>query len=459
MSWISTADSLLGKLDGTSSLASSAGDQGFTLEDETILERALTRLGVLRKIQDIEILPGTSPLFGSIILTGGQDPTGHFLPARICGGSGFSRAQARLRAYGETLEHYCAGFYREADLRLDSYRNLREEAVHPDSFALFSAEQYASPGFEYRPFLEETRINWVQGYSLMRQKPVFVPAAFVYLPYWPVGGETPIGLFSSTGLASGRSLMEASLRGLLEVIERDAIMLMWLNRVAARCIDPQSYGNSRITGLAGAVETANIKVFDITSDVRIPTRFALLTEAYRGRSLVSCGAATRWDAQAATEKALIEALVVRKAVQKIIRTHPPRNYGSDYRKVREIADHLNFYTNPETLPLLNFLSGMEESPESDISLRKGEPSNQLKSGLGLLADLNLEAIVVDVTRPELAETGWRTVRVLVPGMLPLSFGSGHAPLAARRLRDVPRALGYDLPDGPQRFNPAPHPFA
>ncbi len=461
MNWINMADDLVRNLDD-SHLAMPADDhQGPSIEDGMAAGQALIREGVIRQIRDIEIISRPIPLFGSVALIGGRYPTGRFLSPRICGGSAFTRDQARVRAYAEAAERYCAAFYDESDLRLDSYRNLQADAVSPDSFALYSQEQYDFSDFEYRPFLGDTRVNWVQGYSVTRQRPVFVPAAFVYLPYWPVGAETPIGLFPSTGLACGRSFLEATLRGIFEVIERDAVMLMWLNRVAVRRIDPNTLGDARVRDLAGSGENGAVKIFDITTDVRIPTRFALLTDSYRGRSLVSCGAATNWRSKMAAEKALMEALVVRRTVQKIIRTYPPRNYGKDYQKVREIDDHLNFYTDPDSLSALDFLTRMNELPDiqGDTLVPGREFSDQLKACLSLLADRNLEAIVVDVTRPEVAETGLSVVRVIIPGMIPLTFGTRYGCAGGRRLTDVPRALGYSLPDGKVRFNPVPHPFA
>jgi ribosomal protein S12 methylthiotransferase accessory factor len=338
---------------------------------------------------------------------------------------------------------------------------LRSEAISPDSFALYSQEQYDSPGFEYRPFLEDTQVNWVQGYSLTYQRPVFVPAALVYLPYWPVGKETCIGLFPSTGLSCGRSFIEAALRGIFEVIERDAIMLMWLNQLAAYRVDSNSIGNTRVRNIVNAIEVGTIKVFDITTDVPIITRFALLIDSYRGRSLVSCGAATRWESNVASEKAVMEALVVRRAVQKVIKTYPLRNYGKYHQKVRELADHLNYYTNPDALAAMDFLDRTQEVPEveGDVSMARRELSHQLRACVDMLADRNLEAIVVDLTKPEVADVGLHVVRVIIPGMVPLTFGTGYACTGSRRLSEVPRALGYDLSDGRIRPNPVPHPFA
>src|SRR5258706_5032591 len=121
--------------------------------------QALIRKGLIRQIRDVEIASRPMPIFGSVDLIGAQYLTGRFLSPRICGGSAFTRDEDRVRAYGEAAERYCAAFYDESNLRLDSYRNLQADAVSPDAFALYSREQYEFSGFEYRPFLKDTRVN------------------------------------------------------------------------------------------------------------------------------------------------------------------------------------------------------------------------------------------------------------------------------------------------------------
>lgn len=453
MNWIDTADALMRNLGDENFIALAAEPRDASLKEMLATGQTLIEKGIIRQIRDIEIISKPLPLFGSVVLHGGQYSNGHFLPPRTCGGSGFTPEEARGRAYGEAMERYCAGLYNESDFRITSYRDLRGDALAPDSFALFTQEQYDSPGFEYRPFRNDTQANWVQGYSLTQHRPVFVPAAFVYLPYWFTGGETPIGLFPSTGLACGRSFLEATLHGLFEVIERDAIMLMWLRQFASGRLDLHTLVNFRLRAIVDSNENGSIHLFDITTDVPIPTRFALLIDAYRGRSLVACGAATHWHSDAAAERSILEALVVRRAVQKIIRTHPIRNYGQDYEKVREAEEHLNFYTDPRNLSALDFLTGMKASPniEIDISTADRDVSVQLKACLQWLAVRNFEAVVVDITRPEVAELGLCVVRVIVPGMLPLTFGTQYVCAGGQRLSDASAEK--------MQLNPMPHPFA
>src|SRR6266404_8738956 len=65
------------------------------------------------------------------------------------GGASTDRGLALAKAIGEAVERYCAAIYEPDELPLYSYRSSRLPCVHPDQFALYTAEQYAVPGFPF----------------------------------------------------------------------------------------------------------------------------------------------------------------------------------------------------------------------------------------------------------------------------------------------------------------------
>jgi ribosomal protein S12 methylthiotransferase accessory factor len=85
---------------------------------------------------------------------------------------------------------------------------------------------------------------------------------------------------------------------------------------------------------------------------------------------------------------------------------------------------------------------------------------QLRTALRALQQRGLDAIVVDVTLPEVLQAGLRVVRVIVPGLIPLTFGHRYAAKGGPRLYTVPVTLGYASRGLAEAdLNPAPHPFA
>lgn len=87
-------------------------------------------------------------------------------------------------------------------------------------------------------------------------------------------------------------------------------------------------------------------------------------------------------------------------------------------------------------------------------------TDDLQEMLQEFCRLDLEVIVVDQTADELKPNGLHCVKVLIPGMLPMTFGHHLTRLTglARALK-VPMELGFSQrPLTLAELNPHPHPF-
>jgi YcaO-like protein with predicted kinase domain len=125
---------------------------------------------------------------------------------------------------------------------------------------------------------EDETLEWVNGFDILNNEPVWVPFDAVVLDrtrldnrYWQ----------SSDGLASGNTETEAILHGLLERVERDAYVLWSVTPAGFRerlCVNPRSFSDPIIDNLTTRVEDAGLqlKLFDITSDIGVPTYSAFL---------------------------------------------------------------------------------------------------------------------------------------------------------------------------------------
>jgi ribosomal protein S12 methylthiotransferase accessory factor len=123
---------------------------------------------------------------------------------------------------------------------------------------------------------------------------------------------------SSDGLASGNTLNEAIFHGLNERIERDASVLWQMSSFRTRqasCLDPRSLGCEEISSLTDRIEKAGLvlRLFDMTSDVGVPSFTALLApfevlSSQHPRFVdVNYGAGTHPFARRAIIRALTEA--------------------------------------------------------------------------------------------------------------------------------------------------------
>ena len=153
------------------------------------------------------------------------------------GGTGLTRAQAAAACVGEALERYSATYVPSERLAVATAAELGEAAVAPERFGLFSARQYAQPGFPFRPFARDTPVPWVAGWSLPDRREAWLPAELVFLADTRTDGGQRIGYATSSGLACAKTLDAALVRGLCEVLERDAFMIVWSTSLPLPLLD------------------------------------------------------------------------------------------------------------------------------------------------------------------------------------------------------------------------------
>lgn len=185
-------------------------------------------------------------------------------------GKGITDLDAKVSAAMEALERSIAGDPL-VPTRYASRRDFAEAGEACLPLDIFVASD--------QPFVSETEsIGWLAGRDIMTGGTVWVPRAAVCLDRTD---PKPRFWQSSDGLASGNSEIEAILHGLLERIERDADRLWRLlprGKRLASAIDAAGFNDPVIDDLANRFRAAKLelRVFDITSDLTVPTYAAVL---------------------------------------------------------------------------------------------------------------------------------------------------------------------------------------
>lgn len=123
------------------------------------------------------------------------------------------------------------------------------------------------------------------------------------------------------------------------------------------------------------------------------------------------------------------------------------------------------YSLPEAEERLRFLLEPNRTLRAfrdEFGQRPAHPdlTDDLKDALQAFRQLKLDVIVVEQTTPELQRNGLHCVKVLIPGMLPMTFGYHMTRLTGlERVLTVPAKLGYvKEPLSFEQLNPYPHPF-
>jgi ribosomal protein S12 methylthiotransferase accessory factor len=133
--------------------------------------------------------------------------------------------------------------------------------------------------------------------------------------------------------------------------------------------------------------------------------------------------------------------------------------------VKTMDDHAMLYGLKQAEERFHFLFHPHRSlrsfaEEFSFPPHHADLTDDLKEMLQVFRRLQLDVIVVDQTTPELARNGLYCVKVLIPGMLPITFGYHLTRLMGLdRVLKVPKQLGYvQEPLTMEQLNPHPHPF-
>ncbi|MRB61796.1 bacteriocin biosynthesis protein SagD, partial [Bacillus thuringiensis] len=80
------------------------------------------------------------------------------------------------------------------------------------------------------------------------------------------------------GLATGSTRLQAVENAALECIERDAIVITWLNQLSVPLIDQQTKPDESVQYYLKIANENGFEVFffDITTDIKIPTYLVLV---------------------------------------------------------------------------------------------------------------------------------------------------------------------------------------
>jgi ribosomal protein S12 methylthiotransferase accessory factor len=420
-------------------------------------------VGVIRGVEEVRREAGAPDFFHF----GGQAcDTSAFAPQRnfaYTGGASVHRGTALAKAVGEAVERYCAAIYDIDDFPLASFDEADFAAVEPEAFALFSPEQYASPGFPYVPFERDTPVRWAPMVDLSTGETVHVPAARIYIPWlYPPGEDSPIDQPISTGLACHLSWAEAACGAVCEVVERDAALIAWQARVSPPQLRVETLSEANYDLVSRFERTgAQVRILDLTLDARIPTVMAVLVDPRPAAPALVFAPACSADPEAAVRKALEELAHTRRFCQ-FVKTGAPRIVPDppEWPSVHGQRDHLNLYVDHASLPLVEFFFAskarvdFEELPNAST----GDPARDLEVLVSRVASTGERVLAAELTTPDVGGVGLHVARAVIPGYQSLHMGFRNRSLGGRRLWEVPQRLGHPGITREGGDNPAPHPY-
>ncbi|MDZ8237033.1 MAG: YcaO-like family protein [Nostoc sp. ChiQUE01a] len=376
-------------------------------------------------------------------------------------GRGMTDEQAIFGAVGEAIERYCGSIVHGRQIVVSSYEELGDDAVRPPAFFSFSNKQYSDPIFPFPVFDPAMQTSWIAGISLATNQQILVPVSLVYFDWDSDLSGDYILPVSSNGMASGPTLEFAAYSGLCELIERDAFIITWLNRLPA----PRIYFHHRPgieTEIARHYARFGIELvtFDLTTDIKVPVVMAMLIDHSGKSPAVATGLGCHLDGPTALRKAIFEVCQSRFGDIQRMAGGAGANLNQ-YSDIKSLDDHSAFFYTTARLGELDFLFHHNQSLKvEDLPTYASQSEvEKLRSLIVKLHSVGVEPYLVELTTPDIKSLGFRVVRTLASGLVPIYFGYGQEPLGTQRLFDVPEKLGYGGQRTEDDLNPCPHPMA
>jgi ribosomal protein S12 methylthiotransferase accessory factor len=370
-------------------------------------------------------------------------------------GSGLDPDEALLPTLAEALERYSTGTFSSDQFIWASADELGGDALDLDSLPRCSTTELAHSKCPLRLAEKTQRIRWVRGVSLLDGRISYIPAVLVYSH---AGYAVPAERFwfpISTGCAAHTCYERAILTGIYEVIERDAISIVWLQqlplpRIELDCLPaPLDRHWERCLNASADIE---FLFFHATSDLGVPVVYGLQRSPQNKRATTLVACATALTASDAICK------VIRDLGGLTLSMRGERQLPNDWDDFIDPLHGASYMAQGTVSGAFDFLTRPLKSVRlSDIQTPKTEEYG-LPEIVRTLRRLEMATYAVDLSTDEAIRAGVRVVRVIIPALQPLSFRYRARFLGHPRLYSAPAAMGYPSRSEPE-LNPWPQPFA
>ncbi len=252
---------------------------------------------------------------------------------------------------------------------------------------------------------------WVDGYSLIHEKPIKVPVDYVRQINAP------------NGLAAGNRIEEAIVHATNEIFERRALITVLKNRMVVPTIDPASIENAVIQSQLSFLEGKGIEIQlkDLSFEGSLPCVGAYFfdphmpaTHQFRhffkaGSAFNRIDAMTRVFTEYVQGRRLDEFISDDAEEQKRVLEH-------DFRRLRCIPDDGDNYLSTFLFGFVPFASA-DFLREGDVVAFRDDPGfddclDDIEACKALCRSLDRDYIVVDCTDPDI---GFPVAQVIIPG--------------------------------------------
>jgi thiazole/oxazole-forming peptide maturase SagD family component len=342
------------------------------------------------------------------------------------GGKGLDYLEAKVSAVAEAIERYSARMLGNEKLTESSYYSLSQgyAAIDPQSLVL-------DPLYPY-PYSPTKLLDWVAGVNLSGHLITYIPANSVFFVYSPIDSTKQFIPQSTCGLASGRTIEEAVLQGVCEIVERDSYVIYY--RQELECSGISVCGHEQLEALVAAFEQKDIRIHIkyLMNDSPVYVMHVTSEDMAGEFPVYTHGTGASLNPVIAVRRALTEVAQLRVS-QAILKKN------LDWHSAHSSKDPYLEWGNGEKAWVGSLLN-CSSTNYINIADMENRATGNMKSDISLIVStmkkVGVSTYAVNLSRED---TPLKTVRIIMPGMQPMDDSMRRI---SERMFLLPKYLGY-----------------
>lgn len=394
-------------------------------------------------------------------VTGRQD-------AMIGQGVAQDRATAFSKALGEMIERAIAGAYdKNPDRKIASPQTILSSGVPviypPKHHRFLPLQKERFKSLQHDPSIP---IEWVRGRNLVTNESVFIPRK---MTSWFIANGQRKNIFvhaTTNGAAGYFTKVGATLRGLLEVIQRDGFLVHWLTQIPPRVIRHDTLPNDLLERVQKLESSGvSVHILDATS-LFVPTVFiALINGKSAEKPQVVLSGASALTFHEAIENALREVMI---GMEMFYYPQPESDAGSEIDASEAFISRLGkierqlYWRGADRVEQFSWFVSGERVAYRDICARydatglkgDGQKLRRCTDALKVLGSDYYPTVYFPKNSAQ-KEMGYYVAQVFIPKAFPFYLLEYIGTFDSDRLDDFAREKGVSE----WRLNPLPHMFS
>lgn len=384
----------------------------------------------------------------------------------ISGGlSQTSSDDALVAALAEAMERFlwfeCDDFFiNKKTCSVEEMKSSSLNFIHPDEFVGISHTTRKQSENERLKYNVKSVFTWIESVSLTDEKKYYVPAQLATSGHKSNFSQEPIiRLPITTGLATWTNRQGALLRGILEVVERDAYMISWLNQLSLPQINLNDLltNDKELNNLINDCEKFGFKARASILPTDLPTYVVLASveDTLGHKPGIIIGLKAGQSLSKTVSGALLEALRMRQNYRHKIDSGNNWDENRDPKTINH-TERILYWGKPSRNSLLKKLHADEIRNFTPQAWDQESDHDHYHRLVDWLKTNSYQTLAVSLGNSKKNISPWNIEMVLIPRMQPMHQNEAMPYFEGERIETIPKKFAFEIPE---RVYQEPHPFA